>query len=464
MTILSRAAEVSPARRREILRAVRKLQGEQSLFDFINEVTPHEPPPPHIAPIIELFERARTERIFALVSWPPRHAKTVTVLKGLAWWVRDLPGDTCAYTTYNDRQAKSKSRIAREYARRAGVLMADDSDNLNEWRTAHGGGLLAAGVDGGLTGQGIGGIAVVDDPFKNHADAQSALVRQNVRDWFNTVLYTRLEGGSVIVLHTRWHENDLIGELAKEEGWEVINIPAITDEGVALWPERFPIQELEQIRKRIGDFAFEALYQGRPRPRGDIMFGPPTFYDPKAPFDGTWGIFIGADTAASTKASADYSVAVALAARFNGQQVEGRLLEVMRGQWTVPEFARRLRTFQIKYKGALVGVESVSGFKAVPQIMREMDPGLRVIEIIPKGDKFQRALPASAAWNDGRLPIPEGAPWNGDFLNESNLFTGVNDEHDDQIDALSHAFNMAVDYFTKSQVKRGSVHSRAHLK
>ena len=113
---------------------------------------------------------------------------------------------THAYTTYGADLSYSKSRVARRYAIEDGVTLDQSSQSVKEWRTTGGGGLLATGAGGPLTGQGITGVGVVDDPYKNRQDAESALMRDRIDDWFRSVFYTRLEpGSSAIVIHTRWH-------------------------------------------------------------------------------------------------------------------------------------------------------------------------------------------------------------------------------------------------------------------
>jgi hypothetical protein len=151
----------------------------------------------------------------ACVSVPPRHAKTETVLHGIAWLLRRHPDWPVAYVSYAADIARSKSRQARDYAARAGVTLRDDSAALHEWRTPAGGGLLATGVGGPLTGHGVR-LLIVDDPFKNRSEADSPTVRETVHGWFTSTAMTRVEpGGSVLVVHTRWHPDDLIGRLLR---------------------------------------------------------------------------------------------------------------------------------------------------------------------------------------------------------------------------------------------------------
>lgn len=453
----------------------------QPFADYICENFPHEPPPEHVQPIIELVERARHERIKVCLSMPPRHAKTVTLLRALGWWLKHEPSDTCAYYSYSDTQARSKSRLARAWAAKAGVELDRSSKNVAEWRTTRGGGVLAGGLRGGLTGQGVSGLFIVDDPFKNREEADSELIRERVYEAFNEVVFTRLEGASVIVVHTRWHEDDLIGRLMKEEGWEVINLPAIAEDpdedttspfsvtgvcadilgrepGEALWPTRFSAEELRAIKRQIGEWSFAALYQGRPRPRGSSVFNEPARF--QLPAGGLmpwacstsaarteWANFlegkrlaIAVDPAASEKTVADYSVAGVMAFDAIGPGMNTWLLDVMRGQWTIPKLVGKLRALQSRW-GALLVVEAVGGFKAVPQMLKHVDPNLRIVTISPSTDKFQRAQGCAAAWNAQRFHVPIGPDWVDPFLSEVLSFTGVKDLHDDQVDMISHGWN-----------------------
>jgi predicted phage terminase large subunit-like protein len=424
------------------------------LREFITDLVPHEPPPPHTKLLTDLIEQARRERIRVCLSWPPRHAKTVTLLRANAWWLGLYPADTNAYFSYSDTQAKSKSRLARRWAIRSGVELADDSKNMSEWRTTDGGGLIAGGAGGGLTGQGVSGLFIVDDPFKNRTEADSLLIRDRVWEWFKECVYTRLEGASVIVVHTRWHEDDLIGRLEDAGGWDVINLPAIAEApdqigraaGEALWPDRFNTEELQDIRARIGEWSFAALYQGRPQPRGANVFGEPARFElPNTPEE--WKEFlqgkylmIGVDPAASEKTRADYSAAVVMASDGIGPTMTTWILRVIRVQQAIPAFVQTLRDLQAYWR-CMLAIEAVAGFKALPQMLRHVDPNLRLLEIHPTTDKFQRSQGLAAAWNDGRVLVPIGEEWVDPYLQEMLSFSGVKDAHDDQVDGTAHGWN-----------------------
>jgi predicted phage terminase large subunit-like protein len=309
---------------------------------------------------------------------------------------------------------------------------------------------LSGGVGSGLTGQGVSGLMVVDDPFKNQEEAQSALIRDKIAEWFDSVVRTRLEGAAVFVIMTRWHEDDLIGRLTGSGEFKYVNLPAIAEENDPLgrapdeylWPDRKDLTDNINESKAANAFTFAAMYQGRPRPRGGTVFGEPHYYDPKTV--DTWGVrlVLAADPAASEKTSADHSAAVVLAIKGTGDTAIGHVQYVYRAQVPIPQFANDLVGLQQRFGQTAINVEAVGGFKAIPQMLKAIRPDIRVNEITPIGDKFMRAQPAASAWNAGRILVPNDSPaWLGPFLDELAKFTGVHDAADDQVDALAHAWN-----------------------
>lgn len=419
------------------------------LLDFIKVISPRYDPPRHLGPLLELLDQAERGPVRGVVSVPPRHGKTETLLHAFARRLRQRPWETIAYASYAADVAHSKSRLARDYAIKAGVQLRGDSAAVHEWRTPAGGGMLATGIGGPLTSHGAH-LLVVDDPFANRQEAESAIVRQHVHEWFTSTAMTRVEpGGSVLVVHTRWHGDDLAGRLGQgitpdrqpSEKWPVVNLPAISDAGAALWPERWPADALSRKRAEVGEYDWWSLFQGQPRPRGGAIFGDPGRYSDSNLKDAR--LVIGVDPAASEKTHADYSVAVVLAITGRGSEMRADVLEVVRGQWEIPRLVSVLRELQARYQRAPLVVEAVGGFRAVPQMLRSVDPKLRVTEVQPATDKFIRAQPVAAAWNGGRVRVPFAGPWVASFLDELQSFTGIRDPHDDQVDALAHAWNYA---------------------
>lgn len=405
---------------------VRTERARRSLSYFVPFLTPSYREPRHLAPLIERLERAvNGERQFVVCHAPPRHAKTETVLHFVSWGLRRNPALTFAYATYADRLARSKSRKAMVLAERAGIRL--ESKTLNEWRTAEGGGLLAGGIGGPLTGHGLN-CAVVDDPVKNRIEAESKTYRERNWDWMNDVLLTRIEpGGSVFVFMTRWHPDDLSGRLIRE-GWDHICLPAINAAGEALWPERWPVEELERKKKKVGAYTWASLFQGQPRPRGGAVFGESHTY---SELPTVYQAGFGVDLAYTSKTSSDFSVAVKML-KANGKKY---VVGVLRKQVRAPKFKRYCRRLHRREQGAPWRFYG-SGTETGSADFFNEEPRPVPLQILPtKGDKLVRAQHYAAEWNAGNILVPKSAPWLDAFLAEHAGFTGKDGDEDDQVDA-----------------------------
>jgi predicted phage terminase large subunit-like protein len=438
-------------------RNVARLYARTDFNKFVPFATPKLGPPEHLRALVKELIRAKDETIEIVISTPPRHGKTTTILHALIWLMWNDPTLSVAYITYNGEMAESKSHEARGIAQRIGLAIAPDRNRLSEWMTPQGGRFVAVGIGGGLTGKGFR-IVVVDDSVKDRAEAESALIRSRTWDWFNAVAYTRQEGEgtSYVVNATRWHPDDLSGRLIKQ-GWRVVNLPALVEvdgkPAQALWEEKWPVERLRKMEAQIGPYEWSSLYQGCPRAKGTTVFGPPTFYS-QLP-DG-WQrrarFSLGGDFAYTIKTWSDYSVCVVLA-HFGEFETEGPakgepivyVLFVERVQQAAPIFRASLARTQTKYPGRITA--TIGGTEqGVVDLMRAL-PGPRLDLFAPNaaglGDKFTRAQPAAAAWNGGRVrvPLPTSAPWVQIFIDEVCSFTGVKDDFDDQVDALANAFD-----------------------
>jgi hypothetical protein len=188
----------------------------------------------------------------AVVSMPPRHGKTETLLFAIAWLLLQNPEMRLMYVSYAARIAEKKGRAALGKARRAGVPISADSKSKKDWRTDDGddseGGLWSGGVDNPLTGEGCN-VLIMDDLLKGRASAESATVRDRTHSSVLAEALTRVEPqGSAFAIGTRWHPDDPQGRLIAA-GWEHVNLPAIDAQGNALWPERWPLSELKRRRE-----------------------------------------------------------------------------------------------------------------------------------------------------------------------------------------------------------------------
>jgi predicted phage terminase large subunit-like protein len=432
----------------------------ESLMDFIPRVTPRYERPLHMAPFIDALERAPGGNLRICFSAPPQHVKTSVIQNFLAKLSRERPELRNAYATYSADRAQRVGRGAAAIADSSGLDLA--VKNLDLWRTREGGQTLWTSVGGGMTGEACDGVAVIDDPLKDRKEAESPTVRENHKDWFHSVLETRVHpGASIIVMMTRWHPDDLVGYLVKNCGFEYINLKAIADThrppgdnrqpGEALWPSKRPLEMLLE-RRASNEWNFAAMYQGEPRPRGGSLFREPTYWHelPESGFKVSFGV----DLSYTEKTHADFSVCVEVWAvppqRGIGAD-EGPngwlfyVTDVQRKQVEAPSFALTLRAKSSQRPGKFYWYASGTE-KGSAQFIKAKGIPLTVMD--PKGrDKYTRAQQTSELWNNGRILVPsdsEAYPWADVFTDEVTSFTGVKDLHDDQVDALVAAIDAAL--------------------
>jgi len=300
------------------------------------------------------------------------------------------------------------------------------------------GSFYAVGVGGPLTGRGAH-LLLIDDPVKNREEADSELIRKKTRDWYTSTAYTRLmPGGRVVIIQTRWHEEDLSGWLLaehKHEGWEVLNLPALNKDGAALWPEQYDVPALNRIRLAIGARDWSALYQQEPTPADGDYFKADwiktyTVEPPKSEMR----IYGGSDYAV-TADGGDFTVHAVV-----GLDSEGRmyLLDLWRKQAASDVWVEAFCDLVKEWKP--IGWAEEQG-----QIRSGIGPFLDrrqrerkayvVREQFPtRGDKAVRAQSMRGRMAMEGLYVPVNAPWLPDFRAELLSFPAG--KHDDQVDAI----------------------------
>lgn len=239
----------------------------------------------HLEALCTALERIDSGDLTRLiVTMPPRHGKSEIISKSFpAWYLGRHPDNEVIISCYGAELATDFSRITREKVREFGpaifgVTLSDESASVGRWGIeGHRGGLVAAGVNGPLTGRGAH-LAIIDDPVKSAAEANSQTYRAHTLEWYQTVLRTRLApSGAIVLVQTRWHKDDLAGWLIQQmnaggEEWTVINMPAVAGPadalgrapGDALWPDRFDADALQAIRATLTPYQWSALYQQEP--------------------------------------------------------------------------------------------------------------------------------------------------------------------------------------------------------
>jgi len=419
-----------------------------------------------------------------MIFLPPRHSKSRMCSEEYpAWCLMRDPDIQVIETSYSAELSQDFSRRARNRVAEFGpvlfgaeVLVAKDSAAVGRWGIANHntGGVVAQGVGGAITGRG-GHINIIDDPFKNAEEANSKTIRDKVEEWYKTVLRTRLmPGGAIILIMTRWHEDDLAGRLLKSqkdggEEWMVINIPALAEsdddplgrsEGEAIWPDWYGRDYLLSTKEAMGSYLFSALYQQRPRPDEGAIFKRSfiSYFDTdegvytlhrhdglvdRYAIEDCWR-FQTCDPSASAKASADFFVLSTWAVT---PRADLLLLDVLRIRIEGAEQKRLLRDGYTRWSPQLQGIETKAMGLTLFQECR--NEGLPVYELKAEVDKTMRSLPAAARYEAGKVFHKRGAGWLGDL--EDELLSFPMGMHDDQVDTVSYAAILLADVIQRTQ-------------
>ncbi len=233
----------------------------------------------------EAYEKVKNgERARIILQVPPRHGKSeLSSVKFPAYVLGKNPEYPIITTSYSkdlatDFGLKTKDLMkSHNYQALFNTRLRKDATAKAKWKTQSQGGYTAAGVGGSITGKGFK-IGIVDDPIKNRDEADSEVIRDKIWKWWKSTFITREDGnGAIVVIMTRWHEDDLVGRILSDdwdgdpEDWEVIDFPAIATKhedkrrkGEALWPDRFDLDYLENKKQGAGPYEWSALYQQNP--------------------------------------------------------------------------------------------------------------------------------------------------------------------------------------------------------
>lgn len=293
-----------------------------------------------IAQKLEAVERGEIKRL--IINMPPRHGKSMLCSQFFpAWFMGRNPEKKLILASYGAQLAVDFTGFTRnlmrgqEYGEVFETRLSEDSKAKNRFNTNQGGHLMGAGVGGAITGKGAH-VAIVDDPVKSWEEAKSELVQDNIWEWYRSTFLTRLEPeGAIVLIMTRWVENDLAGRLLETEGedWETLVLPALKD-GLPLWPERFDEAALDKIRHTLGEAMFQALYQQGPIDvierifKNPIMGEPPPAISLHARLDPAFG---GSDYNALTIGGRDLGRQVEMFDNQNGQPITVPPLHIVHG-------------------------------------------------------------------------------------------------------------------------------------
>lgn len=417
-----------------------------------------------------------------MVFMPPQEGKSQRCSKWFPLWLLEHNPDLrIAIVSYSDEMARRWGADIKQLVEAhqgdedtvdLGIRLRQDSRAAGRWQVAgRQGGVYCVGIAGALTGKPVD-VLIIDDPIKDLSDAQSEAYRKRCKDFWQGVAIPRLgPGARCVLIQTRWHEDDMAGWLLASDGegnrakggaWRVVSIPAIAEEGGDPLGRRpgVPMQSARgerdwaRIRKSAGEYVWGALYQQRPSPAEGGLFKRLWWrYWRPAPRLGmsseridcggqVWQLgdcwrFITMDLAASTRTSADWTVASVWAHTLAGDLI---LLDRVRVRVGEDQHFATVRPLIERWGVDTVFVEaSQHGTTLVREATQH---GIPISPLEADTDKLTRALPASARCSAGRVWLPAGAPWLGQWVDEHAGFPNAN--HDDQVDTLAYAVRVAV--------------------
>jgi predicted phage terminase large subunit-like protein len=400
--------------------------------------------------MLEAVERAEVKRL--VLSLPPRHGKSLLASTYFpAWYLGRHPERYVIAASYGQELADDFGRRVRNTVQSPlhGAIfpesrLSDDSAAVHRFNLTASGAYFAVGRGAAITGRGAH-LLLIDDPLKDAEEANSPTIRRSLQQWFSTVAFTRLmPDAAVVIIATRWHESDLCGWLLNEyaaEGWQALSLPAIAEandpigraEGEPLWPERYPLQTLESIRRQLGSAAFASLYQQRPAPIEGRMFRREWWRFYSAPPASFTQIVMSVDSAFKTGQETDYS---AFTIWGNTRSDGIYLLHAWRDRVEFPELKRKVKEFADQWRPNAVLVEDkASGQSLIQELKR--DTNLPIIAVKVDKDKVTRAAAVTPLVEAGKVLLPERAGWLDDYLDELSTFPSA--AHDDYVDSTTQA-------------------------
>jgi predicted phage terminase large subunit-like protein len=402
----------------------------------------------------------RTKRL--IINLPPRHLKSISVtIAFIAFYLGWHPSRSVIAASYGQDLSDKLARDCRMiltspfYQACFPTRLLAERKAVADFMTVQGGSRMATSVGGVLTGRGAD-LIVIDDALKPD-EALSETRRKAVNDWYDNSVVSRLndkEKGAIIITMQRLHQDDLVGHVLEQEGWEVLSLPAIAEDDEVydtnsifghkqfsrrakevLHPARESAVTLKNIRETIGEYNFLSQYQQTPIPKGGAMVKQAwlRFYDPAQPPKCSW-IVHSWDTANKTSELNDFSVCTTWGYA-NGKFV---LLDVVRKRLNYPDLKREVLNQQQKFdRGTIIIEDKASGTQLIQDLQRDGLLNVHGIENIPGTDKIMRLHSTTTLFENGAVLLPQTALWLNDYVAELTGFPGT--KFDDQVDSTTQA-------------------------
>lgn len=414
-----------------------------------------------------------------IISLPPQEGKSQRVSRRFpAWMLKRNPELRIAIASYELDVARRWGRqIRNDIAEHPeiGLKVRGDTSAAHEWQLeGHDGGVYSVGIGGPLTGRPVD-VLIIDDPVKDAAQAESETYRKSNWNWWTHVARTRFASNTVVVLiMTRWHEDDLAGRLEETGNWEVVNIPAqaeTDDDPLGRVPGEYLVStrgrtatEWQETERDVGPRVWNALYQGHPSPSDGDMLKRSWWKHYVAPqavelddgtirAEGFSKIIQSWDMTFKDTKKADFVVGQVWAQR--GADVY--LLDQVRGRMDFPATCRAMLALSARWPQAHAKlVEDKANGSAIISQLKSTVGG--IIAVNPTESKEARVSAVSPYVESGNVWLPSldpadpsHRPWVAGFVEECAAFP--NGTHDDQVDPMSQALNRLLVSAVRSRVR-----------
>jgi len=422
--------------------------GKESFLDFINHVYPGYKVGPHHLKLIQIFEDiAAGKKKRVIVNIAPRHGKSELIsYLAPAWFLGKYPQKKIIMGSHTADLAVNFGRRVRNLVGSEAykgifpqVELQSDSKSASRWGTNFNGEYFAIGVGGALAGRGAD-LFIIDDP---HSEQEAKTGRPDVFlpawEWFQSGPLQRLmPGGAIIIVMTRWSKLDLTGMIVQQternedvDPWEVVEFPAIKDDGQALWPEFWDVEELLSKKAALDIRYWNAQYMQKPTSEEGALIKREWWqiWEKEDPPECEF-IIMSLDAAQEATNRADYNALTTWGVFYNEETNNFAiiLLNAIKKRMEYPELKKLVLEEYKEWQPDAFMVEKKSNGSALYQEFRRM--GVPVGEFTPgKGqDKIARVNAVSDLFASGSVFAPDHR-WAKEVIEECNDFpAGTNDD------------------------------------
>ncbi len=415
-----------------------------------------------LAKVLEKVEKGHIPRL--IVCMPPRHGKSELISRRFIPWI--VGKDTyrsVIFATYNEDFAKDFGADCRAIMTSTQYKTVFPNFTLrlggaskSRIQTGNGGMAVFVGRGGSITGRG-GDFVILDDPIKDSLEASSPTLREQLWTWFTQVLMTRLmtASASIVIVQTRWHEDDLIGRLTdptnphytEEEAskWKIINLPAVAEEddplgrkeGELLWPERFD-NEFMEAQRRLDSRGFSSLYQQRPTPEdGDLFQRSNIVYYDKKDLPKNLRIYAASDHAVGVDRTRNDATCLLVIGVDEEDDIY--LLDAWWEKQSTDKVVNAMLQLIKKHKPLIWWAEKGHISKSIRPFLRkrmaEERTYCKIDEVTPVANKVQRAQSILGRMAMKKVKFPKVSAWTQKAIDE--LLKFPNSRHDDFVDTIA---------------------------